>query len=263
MTGTITTNDTVEQLAADFANTPLGAVDYIDTLKQARQDWEAGVLRSSNEGLYELLAKCLHVYEIMTKDSPDGAKLREEFGAYIKATKLKFSGDTHTANKIVRIVFDNDRKQASAYGMVLRVAIAQGTTHADLPEFIRKSGGIEKLRLIAASSPRESIEDKAARVWESVKTTSLATAAGQALKEASDLASIGKRVVLLATQQADGEYKVHAVVRTDGLVNSAFAAHAGALASTAKNVTAEQQIAEKQDNQAELRRKAAEAALAA
>ena len=262
----ITTTATVEQLAGDIAYISLGAADYLDALKQAHQEWEAGLLRSSNEGLYALLAKCLRVYEIMSEDSPRGTKLREEFDAYIKAAKLKFSGDTHTANKIARIVFDTDRKRASAYGVVLRLAIAEGKTHADLPAFIRNAGGIEKLRLTQTAngnSQRESTEDKAARVWETVKATALATAAGKGLKEGSDHANIGKRVVLLATQQANGDYTVHAVIKADGVVNTAFAAHGSALANTAKNVTAEQQIAEKQSNREQLRREAAAAALAA
>ena len=223
------------------------------------------MLRSSNEGLYALLAKCLRVYEIMSEDSPQGTKLRDEFDAYIKAAKLKFSGDTHTANKIARIVFDTDRKRASAYGVVLRLAIAQGKTHADLPAFIRNAGGIEKLRLTQTAngnSQRESTEDKAARVWATVKATTLATAAGKGLKEGSDHATIGKRVVLLATQQANGEYTVHAVVRADSAVNSAFAAHATKVASTVQNVAAEEQAADKTAVQSDLRRAAAGAALA-
>ena len=260
-----TTTTVIGQLSDDLANIKLSTADYLDGLKQARQDWESGLLHSSNEGLYALLAKCLRVYEIMSEDTEEGARLREEFADYIKAAKLKFSGETHTANKIARIVFDTDRKRASAYGVVLRAAIAEGKTYKELAAFIRNAGGIEKVRLSQAvngSGQRESAESKATRVWAAIKDTELASAAGKGLKETSDHATIGKRVVLLATQQANGEYTVHAVVRTDSLVNSAFAAHATKVASTAHSVTAEEQAAEKMAAQGERRRAAVDAAIA-
>jgi len=265
MTINITTTATVEQLAGDIANIKLSTADYLDGLKQARQDWESGLLHSSNEGLYALLAKCLRVYEIMSEDTDEGARLREEFAEYVKAAKLKFSGDTHTVNKIARIVFDTDRKRASAYGVVLRAAIAEGKTYKELAAFIRNAGGIEKVRLSQTangSKQRESTEAKATRVWAAIKDTELASAAGKGLKETSDHAAIGQRVVLLATQQANGEYTVHAVVRADSVVNSAFAAHATKAASTVQNVAAEQEAADKMAEQGERRRAAVDAAFA-
>ena len=52
-----TTTTVIGQLSDDLANIKLSTADYLDGLKQARPDWESGLLHSSNEGLYALLAK--------------------------------------------------------------------------------------------------------------------------------------------------------------------------------------------------------------
>lgn len=257
-----TKTDAIEQLGTELVGAMRGAVDYLSELAQEYDDWKQTLLRRSNDGLYDLLAKCLRVYEIMTEDSDNGTRLRRELGEHVKASKLKFNGDTHTVVKIARIVFAADSKKASAYGMVLRAAIEQGINHAALPTFIRQRGGVENLRLFRGRSA-ETVEQKAERVWRAVKGMSLTVAVGDELKKATDTAKVGARVVLLATQQAGGEFAVHAVMQADGAVNAAFAAYASSIAKASGNDEAEVEVASQQDARAELRAKAARELLSA
>ncbi len=262
--GTITVsaeqNDALnDAVAAVWQEATPTATDYIDALVQARKDWEDTLLHASNQGLYGLLAKCMRVYNIMTQADEQGAKLRDDFDAYIKNAKLKFDGATHTVVKIARVVFDNDRKKASAYGYALRAAVRDGIAPEALAAYITNKGGVEKLRMTDEAVQHETMQDKAIRAWSSLQRTRLAVAQGTELSKACDMANIGKRVVLLATQLANGEFAVHAVVQADSVVNHAYAAQAPEMAKAQAN-TQDAAVA-KQNDLAKARAEAVKAAL--
>lgn len=238
------------------------ASDYIEFLKTERESWEAGQLAQSNEALYGLLAKCMRLYELMSQADADGESLRAELADYLKAAKLKFSAETHTVSKIVCAVFCTDRKRASALGKVLQTAIKENITHAGLVEYIRNAGGIEKVRLAKMGENRESTETKALNVWSALKGTTLGIASGDALKKTTDLAKVNTRVVLLATQLANGEFSIHAVLRSEHAVNAAYAAYKTGTVAANNNGAAEI-IVEHQNTMDELRKQAAASALAA
>jgi hypothetical protein len=259
---TIDTNidtDTAADVACDaLARVQPGAADYLLALKEDYEQWINVSLTRTNEALYDMLAQCLRVYEIMTEDSDNGARLRDELKAHIRANSMKFNTATHTAVKIARIVFATDSKRASAYGTVLCVAIANGITHAGLADFIREKGGLENIRLQRVRAQRETAEARAERVYAGVKARSLAVATGAGLKANSDLAKAGSRVILLATLAASGDCTVHAVVQSEAAVNAAFAAHdtqnkktAGTTAAGSNS--ADVKAAEQRDERAALR----------
>lgn len=262
-----TNADAIDLRGDELIEVQPGAIDYLSALTQEYDDWKQTLLRRSNDGLYDVLAKCLRVYEIMSEDGDNGERLRRELAEYIKSSKLKFNGDTHTVVKIARIVFAADSKKASAYGMVLRAAIERGIGHTGLADFIRAEGGIESIRLQRTGGERETVEDRAERAYASVKGQALAIATGTALKVRSDMGKAGSRVVLLATLSANGECTVHAVVQADSAVNAAFAAHAAEIKKAAgtkvvANEVAEAKASETQHERAALRMKAARELLA-
>jgi hypothetical protein len=259
---TIKTIEEATPSAQTVAAAKPSAGDLIEFLKIERENWEAGQLTQSNEALYGLLAKCLRLYELMSQGDADGERLRTELADYLKVAKLKFSGETHTVVKIVRAVFSTDRKRASALGQALQVALKAKITHDGLVEYIRNAGGIEKLRLGSTSSNRESTDTKASNVWSVLKDTTLGIASGEALKKDTDLAKVNTRVVLLATQQANGEFSIHAVLRSETAVNAAYAAYKISTVA-ANNNDAAATIVEHQSTMDELRKQAAAAALAA
>ena len=94
------------------------------------------------------------------------------------------------------------------------------------------------------NSTGEKVEDKANKVWSSIKTTILANVSSTELTKASDLANIDKRVVLLATQKVGGAYEVHAVVKDSNAVDAVFASQLSTVTKAAANVTAETQAAD-------------------
>jgi hypothetical protein len=243
------------------AGTNLSADAVVDVLRQARESWENTQLKASNEALYEVLAKCLRFYEWMSAAS--GEALRTEFDAIIKKRKLKFASSTHTVMKIVRVVFDNDPKRASAYGCALRVAIAHGISHKGFVAFAKANHGIENLRKLEAKTPTETTADKALLAWKALNGCVLASVTGDALRRATDLAKPNRAVVLLATHRADGVYDVHAVVTSDSTVNNAFATQVKAARPNDVAVTKPANDADAVDDAAGMRRKAAEDALAA
>jgi hypothetical protein len=198
--------------------------DYITVLHEKRKVWEEGSLRASHNELYGLLGNTLLIYEKMVPDTPAANQLRYEFDACIKEANLKFSGETHTVVKLARVVFNTDAKQGSAYGQVLRIALNNGVTSKDLPDFIRNAGGIEALRTAAAKKDRASTEEKASQVWQAVQGRVLAKISSDGLSAVADHGHVGKPVVLVATQRASGIFEVHGIVKASGIVNAAYAA---------------------------------------
>ena len=230
----------VADAAQGMANYQPTISDYLETLVDERKTWEAECHRATHAGLYALLARVLRVYEKMTEDGTEGLELRYQFGSVLKNLKLKFNGDTHTVVKLCRLVFSDDRRMASAYGIVLRAALDAGKTHSDVAAWIAAAGGVEALRKKSSTggNVRETAEEKAARAQEKFKDTELALVVSDKLRAMTDRAAVGKRVLLLATQMADGSYKVHAIVRKDSVVNSALAAVAGNTDAEAKSADA-------------------------
>jgi hypothetical protein len=254
------TNEVATVANANASEFGLTAADYLKTLILFRKTWENGSLQKSNEELYALLGRCLRVYELMAQDTEEGATLRKGLEDYVKQANMKFDGNTHTVTKIVRVVFDNDRRRYSQYGLVLLAALRKGVQHGQLAEFIRAEGGIDKVRA-AGAHKGEKMEDKAKKVWAAVKAKALATVSNEELARASDLANIGKRVVLLATQRANGVYEIHAVVKDANAVDAAYASQLATVAKAAANETAETQAAVQAETLDESRKKLVEAML--
>lgn len=200
------------------------AEDYINELIVCRQKWEHGTLKASLDELYELLAQCVGFYDIMSRDDTDGERLRKELDGYCKEKKLKFKGETHTIVKIVRAVFNNDRRRYAEYGRALKFAIEQGKTKSEIVSFLRKNNGIDGvIKSVTTGAALETLETRALKVWEKMKAAKLASVSSDALKQQSDQAHINKPVVLLATQLANGEFAVHQVVKKSTAIHSTYA----------------------------------------
>jgi hypothetical protein len=213
--------------AAALLTTPLEAKDYLAALVEARKDWEHDCRRATHAGLYALLAKVLRVYEVMAQDNDEGARLRTQLEEACKNEKK--NSNTHTVSRLCRLVFDNDRRAASAYSIVLRAAITAGKTSSDVAAWIDASGGVEEIRKNGTGTSRnaastETVTERAARAYAQLNGTEIAVVQNVNLNTETDLAAVGRRVVLLATQSTNGTYKVHAVLNKENAVDAAFAA---------------------------------------
>lgn len=135
-----------------------------------------------------------------------------------------FGKGTHTINKIVKCVFGFDRRRVSAYGIVLRTALANKVLAAQVPAFIRDNGGVEEIRL--AKSPNAMTpKQKAGIAASTVVVNDLGVVSSHALSAKLDAGKIGTNTVLIGTWQADGSVVIRAVVESDTALNAALASH--------------------------------------
>ena len=225
-------NITVDISAATVTNTPptnstkvtaQTAFNLIESLVTSREQWQETAYQTSNDLLYGLLQRCYGLYFTMC-DRADGKAAWEGFNLYLSNKGLSFKKGTHTITQIVRCVFGDDRRRVSAYSIVLRRALADNITPINLPQFIRSAGGVEEVRLAkspTALSPKQRSEIAATRL----DNQTLATVKAEPLTKCLDLAKTGQCLVLIATQQADGEVTINAVVNSDSVITAALASY--------------------------------------
>ena len=129
---------------------------------------------------------------------------------------------------------------------VLRRALAEGIKPFDLPAFIRNAGGVEEVRLAKSPTvltPKQRSDIAAAHVDKGV----LANVKAEALSKCLDLAKTGERLVLIATQQADGEVIINAVIKSDSVLTAALSSYYSDNKKTWKESEASAATQSKQD----------------
>jgi hypothetical protein len=213
-------HDTAMQAAAQAKS----GLQGIEQLVIERQVWETTVYRTSNDMLYGLLQKCYALYKGMEGMSADAVVLRDGLTTYVNLHGIKCNKSSHTIVKIVKCVFGDDRRRASAYGIVLRAALTEKIAIADIPSYIRNKGGVEEIRL--AKSPNAmTVNQKATAARTAVNADSMGVFASTALGEKFDAGKTGAAVVLIGTWQPDGSVIVRTVVQNDTAVNTALASY--------------------------------------
>lgn len=213
-------HDTAAQAAAKVK----AAFASIEQLVIEREVWESTVYRTSNDMLYGLLQKCYALYKRMEGMSAEAVTLRENLTSYINLKGIKCVKSSHTIVKIIKCVFGDDRRRASAYGIVLRAALAEKVLVEGIPTYIRTKGGVEEIRL--AKSPNAmTAKEKASVAATAVKADSMGVFASTALGEKFDAGKTDATVVLIGTWQADGSVIVRSVVQSDTAVNAALATY--------------------------------------
>ena len=216
--------------------------NHFEQLAVEREAWESTVYRTNNEQLYVLLQKCYQTYKAMSGTEVDAVNLRKGLNDYINTKGYKFNTGTHTLVKIVKCVFGADRRRVSAYGIVLRTALAKDISIADIPDFISSQGGVEEIRLAKAPNAMTA-KQKAAKGAEAVQNASMGVFSSATLGTKLDAGNIGKAVVLIGTWQADGSVIVRSVVENDTAVNAALACHYSANKVEVKEAATQKQAA--------------------
>ena len=237
---TLATNAQVQ--ATEVAQASMCVRNHFEQLAIEREAWENTAYRTSNEQLYALLQKCYATYKAMSGTEEEAVNLRKGLSDYINTKGYKFNAGTHTLVKIVKCVFGADRRRVSAYGIVLRTALAKKISAVDLPQFIRAQGGVEEIRLAKAPNAMTA-KQKAAKAAEAVQTENMGVFASESLGSKLDAGNIGKSVVLIGTWQADGSVIVRSVVENDSAVNAALACHFSANKSEVKEAATQKQAA--------------------
>jgi hypothetical protein len=202
----------------------------LDALSKLRAEWEKTDFKKANEGLYDLLAKCLAVYEakFLAGSKLEQKALRDELTRSMKSARVKVQKNTNTLTMLTRHVFASDRKRAHGYAYVLTAAVGHKVTAANLPEYIKTAGGIEEIKRLMVKKP-EAIE-RAAKIQ--LAKTVVQAELEQA--EISPLASLnlpglsGKYALCLVMPATDGTANVVGVLSelSDGMIKSLIKAMA-------------------------------------
>lgn len=231
-------HDTAMQTAAQAKS----GLQGIEQLVIERQVWETTVYRTSNDMLYGLLQKCYALYKGMEGMTADAVVLRDGLTTYVNLNGIKCVKSSHTIVKIVKCVFGDDRRRASAYGIVLRAALAEKIAIADIPSYIRNKGGVEEIRL--AKSPNAmTAKEKATAAASAVNADSMGVFASTTLGSKFDAGKTGAAVVLIGTWQPDGSVIVRTVVQNDTAVNAALASYYSSNKDAVKQQAEQQQAA--------------------
>lgn len=231
-------HDTAAQAGAQFKSD----IASIEQLVIERQVWENTVYRTSNDMLYGLLQKCYALYKRMEGMGAEAVTLRENLTSYINLKGIKCVKSSHTIVKIIKCVFGDDRRRASAYGIVLRAALAEKVLVEGIPTYIRTKGGVEEIRL--AKSPNAmTAKEKASVAATAVKADSMGVFASTSLGEKFDAGKTDTTVVLIGTWQADGSVIVRSVVQSDTAVNAALATYYSSNKDAVKQQAEQQQAA--------------------
>ena len=199
------------------------AISTLRTLAAAKTDWEQKAYKTSNDLLYGMLQQCYAYYQQMCVNNSEGQAAREGLEDYIAEKGYVFTKSTHNITKIVKCIFGADRRRVSAYSIALRRAHAENKSVMDIAAFIAENGGVEELRLPKSNAltPKQKAEQGGATIGSQhlgkLKTPELS------LK--LDPSNISKQVVLVATQGADGELTINAIVSSQAALDAALASY--------------------------------------
>lgn len=222
------------------------AYERITKLRDERQTWNDTVYKTSNDMLYGVLQQCYAMYFDMCGKSTEAAALREALAKHIEERKIKTLPSTHTMTKIVRCVFDGDRKRFNTYSRVLQAALAQNKAVNELAQFIVDNGGVDEIYR-AKSATALSTADKASYAATALRDRTLATVEEPAITQLLDGAKDGVLHVAIVTQRAGGAIEVNAIVSSEGVLKAALAAYYSAHKEQITATTANATTASKQD----------------
>ena len=232
------TTDVLLKDKVELTSITEGASKSLINMEAGRITWEQGAYRTSNQALYAVLAECL---AFCGELSIGEAKQRSSsLEAFYKERGYKYKKDLPLATRVVRAVFGEiNRRRISTYSLVIRQAQKDNVGVADLAKWIESRGGVQEITLVRSAtyvSPTQKAE-KAKSVMQG--KTPIGYAKSELLSFHADADFMGEPCVLLAEQQADGRFAIHAVLRQDGLVKAAFATLYGVQRETLAKAKAE------------------------
>lgn len=200
-------------------------VQSLDGLSLARENWEQTAFKKANEGLYDLLAQCLDVFETKfvkgTKD--DQRTLRSELICRLSELKIKTQMNSPTLNLFVRFVFCSDRKRAHGYSYVLNAAISHEITAANLPAWIASEGGIEQIkRMMVQSDEAKARQAKRKQAKETAEQLIVEAQINPLATVSVDGFTPKQRNIMLAVGDVNGDFNVTYVLTevSDALYNA-------------------------------------------
>lgn len=133
------------------ANVLASFQNRVNTITTERQTWQTTQFNTANEALYKLLGDIYTLYDEAKGDTEADQKKREWLLAECTAKKLPLNKKPSFIQMLVKFIFsdnDTDSRRISSYTRVLSAAAQSDDVKvgADVPNFIRKYGGVEEIR---------------------------------------------------------------------------------------------------------------------
>ena len=202
-----------------------GAFVTMEKLVGERQTWEENAYRTSNEQLYAILDKCYRYYWILkgSEGMDLEKKAKQDLQSHIESGGYSFTKASHLLAKIVKCVFASERRITSVYSLVLRVALDEQIEVGGVAEFIRERGGVYEIS--KRKGDAKAAVDKVAMAKSALADTVITKVGGDSIAKQLNSALVGRDLVIVATQLADGELALKAITYSETAVNMALKAY--------------------------------------
>ncbi len=199
--------------------------DELNALHTLRGDWEVGAYKASNEGLYDILAKCLTLLQQVKGAKP----LIAAINARLAEISIKHTMSTSLATKIVRCVFGVSNQRTLIYARVITEAARLKPPSQSLPSWINESGGIEEIRRASAgetpSQKKEAHRKSAQRYFTAAEPLipNFTPPVSKASYFTPHNESAHEFVALLVRKNGDGTFSIVCGVNNQTLLNDLIA----------------------------------------
>ena len=192
------------------------------------KQFEESTTTSSNQKLYQVLAKCFAYYKAMNDGSDEGEKLKDELATFTDLNGIKFGKKTKALSKVVRCAIgDADNRKINAYCTVIGYAEAKGCAPEDLVAFITANGGVQKVRQQKFAENTSKVNKPTRTQMLQVATTNIELQQLAVINNADIYSAIptGRdtvQIVFIATPMPDGTFVINAAVSEAVAVNAAL-----------------------------------------
>lgn len=204
-------------------------VDYVSayhTIKELiaeQKEWFDGVHRTANEQLYCILQRCYDLYKAMAGDAEVAHKIDQALDQHFLLRNIENKSDTKLS-KIIYCVFGiADRRRVSSYAVALRIADDEGVAVDALPAFLRDAGGVEEVRR-SKSADAKVVVNKVDVAKEKLADSLLVIEDRSLAALLKDKTKHNGKVVLIASQGANGALIINALEDGDTVVNATLTA---------------------------------------
>jgi hypothetical protein len=188
----------------------------LEDLSTQRGKWEIGVFKTSNDMLYGILQQCYALEEIM------GTEQQSELDDYCKQHNIKVKSSANPTAKIIKCVFPIDRRRVSTYVTALKAAKENDIPDDALSDWIEEKGGLLEISLRRSpnykTDAQRAVEVKQVVLQQPV----LATLDNVALTAKYKFKSSEDAVLLLATQNPNGQFEIRQVIQSESVINAAL-----------------------------------------
>jgi hypothetical protein len=200
----------------------VSAYNTIKELINEQKEWFNGVHRTANEQLYLILQRCYDLYKSMAADAEVAHKIDQALDQHFLLRNMESKADTKLSKIIYCIFGTSDRRRVSSYAVALRIADDEGVTVDALPEFLRNAGGVEEVR---RSKSSDAVTVDKIAVAKGKLIDALLTIDDRSLAALlKDKTKHNGKVVLVASQGANGTLIINAVEDGDAVVNATLTA---------------------------------------